>query len=236
MQLYGGRQGRGEIPSPYDDTMHLTPGSPHPAFRVTMAATYDAVAAHREEIGEAAWRWPIAERFLERMCREGRRTLLEIGAGVGYTSRWFADRGIAVVATDLSPAQVQRCRTKGLEAHVRDMYDLGFAPGSFDALWAMNCIHHVPDADLPAVLGEMASVLSPGGLAYLGVWGGLDEEGVDEDDFYLPPRFFSFRSDAALLGMVGEVFDVESFDTFLPGDEPDDDGLHMQSIVARAPA
>ncbi len=201
-----------------------------------MASTYDAVAGHREQMGEAAWRWPLAERFLAAMRAEGKRTLLEIGAGVGYTSRWFADRGVAVVATDLSPAQVDRCRDKGLEAHVRDMYHLGFPPETFDALWSMNCIHHVPDADLAAVLGGMASVLVPGGLVYLGVWGGVDREGVDEEDFYLPPRFFSFRSDATLVRMVEEVFDVESFETFLPDDEPDEDGLHMQSIVARARA
>ena len=44
----------------------------------------------------------------------------------------LADSGLAVVATDLSPAQVDRCREKGLEAHVRDMYDLGFPDESFD--------------------------------------------------------------------------------------------------------
>jgi SAM-dependent methyltransferase len=201
---------------------------------MTMASTYDAVADHREEMGEAAWRWPLAERFLDIMRSEARTSLLEIGAGVGYTSRWFADRGVAVVATDLSPVQVGLCRAKGVEAYARDMYDLGFAPGSFDALWAMNCIHHVPDADLPVVLGGMASVLAPGGLGYLGVWGGDDREGMYEDDFYAPARFFSFRSDAALVRMVEEVFDVESFETFLPDDEQDEDGLHMQSLVIRA--
>lgn len=199
-----------------------------------MAATYDAVADHREQMGEAAWRWPLAERFLAMMRAEGRHTLLEVGAGVGYTSRWFADRGLRVVATDLSPEQVERCRAKGLEAHVGDMYDLGLPPGSFDAFWAMNCIHHVPAADLPEVLREMASVLVPGGLGYIGVWGGDDREGVPEDDFYLPPRFFAFRSDDSLLRAVGEVFTVESFDTFVPDDEPDEDGLHMQSLVVRA--
>jgi SAM-dependent methyltransferase len=200
-----------------------------------MAATYDAVAGHRDEMGEADWRWPIAERFLVAMRAEERTTLLEIGAGVGYTSRWFADRGIAVVATDLSPVQVELCRAKGLNAHVRDMYDLDFARASFHALWAMNCIHHVPDADLSDVLRKMASVLVPGGLCYLGVWGGEDREGLPEDDFYDPPRFFSFRSDERLLRVVGDVFTVESFDAFLPEGEPGNDGLHMQSLVVRAP-
>ncbi|NQV06071.1 class I SAM-dependent methyltransferase, partial [bacterium] len=142
-----------------------------------MAETYDGVAAVREERGEDAWRWPIAERFLEKMRADGKTRVFEIGAGVGYTSRWFADHGLYVVATDLSPAQVELCRAKGLDAHVRDMYELGFPADSFDAAWAMNCVHHIPNADFPRVLQGIADVLVPGGLFYVGVWGGVDDEG-----------------------------------------------------------
>lgn len=214
--------------------MDLTPGPPPAIFRTTMAETYDGVAAVREERGEDAWRWPIAERFLEKMRAEGKTRIFEIGAGVGYTSRWFADHGLYVVATDLSPAQVELCRAKGLDAHVRDMYELGFPADSFDAAWAMNCVHHIPNADFPGVLQGIADVLVPGGLFYVGVWGGVDDEGVAEDDFYLPARFFSLRSDETLRAFFEQLFTVELFEVFSPGDEPDPDGLHMQSFVLRA--
>ena len=211
--------------------MDIVPSPPPSDFRASIARTYDNVAHDREEMGEAGWRWPIAERFLARMRSEQLISLVEVGAGVGFTSRWFADQGIEVVATDLSPAQVALCRAKGLEAHTRDMYDLGFPAGRFDSLWAMNCVHHVPTADLPAVLKGFARVVRPGGLAYIGVWGGVDREGMPADDFYLPPRFFSFRSDETLRAMLEAAFDVETFETFTP--KQDDDGLHMQSCVAR---
>lgn len=209
--------------------MKLVPSSPPPGFRESIAATYDAVAAQREEMGEAAWRWPIAEQFLGMLRERGLTRILEIGAGVGFTSRWFADRGIDVVATDLSPEQVALCRAKGLEAQVRDMYRLDFPEESFGAVWMMNCIHHVPPGDVAEVLAGVAAVVQPGGLVYLGVWGGVDEEGMPEDDFYQPPRYFCFRSDDTLRRVVGEEFDVLSFDTFTP--EEGDDRLHMQSLV-----
>ncbi|WKZ81801.1 MAG: class I SAM-dependent methyltransferase [Acidimicrobiia bacterium] len=209
--------------------MKLVPSPPPPGFRESIAATYDAVAAQREEMGEASWRWPIAEQFLGMLRERGLSRMLEIGAGVGFTSRWFADRGIDVVATDLSPGQVALCRGKGLEAHVRDMYRLDFPDESFGAVWMMNCIHHVPPGDLAGVLAGVAAVVQPGGLVYLGVWGGVDEEGMPEDDFYQPPRYFCFRSDDTLLRVVGEEFDIISFDTFFP--EEGDDHLHMQSLV-----
>lgn len=215
--------------------MKLTPAPPPPDFRTSLAVSYDAVADRREEMGEADWRWPIAERFLDLMRLEGKTRLVEIGAGVGYTARWFADRGIDVVATDLSPAQVELCRAKGLEAHVRDMYDLDLPAASFDAAWAMNCIHHVPTPDLADVLEGIREILAPGGLLYLGVWGGRDMEGMYDDDFYPPPRFFAIRSDEALRSALAQVFTVVEFATFLPDHERDDDGLHMQSAVLRAP-
>jgi SAM-dependent methyltransferase len=216
--------------------MKLTRTSPPPGFMNSLATSYDAAAQQREQMGEADWRWPIASRFRSMMRAEGKQRLLEIGAGVGFTSQWFADRGADVVATDLSPAQVELCRAKGLEAHVRDMFDLGFPVASFDAVWAMNCVHHVPSDAFGSVLGGIRDVLAPGGLFYLGVWGGYDAEGMYDDDFYPPPRFFCLRSDETLRRDVGAVFVVESFDTFVPeAHEDDGDVRHMQSLVLRRP-
>ena len=214
--------------------MKLIPGPPPDAFRESIATTYSNVAQQREEMGEADWRWPIAERVLSLLRAEGKQQLLEIGAGVGFTSRWFADRGLDVTATDLSPAQVELIRAKGLEARVADFYDLGFTPERFDAAWAMNCIHHVAAADLHDVLTGVRKVLRPGGLWYLGVWGGADEEGMYEDDFYQPARFLSMRSDETMRSAVEAVFTVEWFETFVPEEHRDDaDDRHMQSMLLR---
>ena len=51
--------------------MKLIPGPPPEAFRESIAATYSNVAHQREEMGEAEWRWPIAERVLEILRAEG---------------------------------------------------------------------------------------------------------------------------------------------------------------------
>ena len=213
--------------------MDLLPGPPPASFRDSMAVTYDNVAAQRDEMGEADWRWPLAERFLTQLQDEDKSRLLEIGAGVGYTSLWFAERGLDVVATDLAPAQVEIARAKGLDAHVRDMFDLRFPAESFDAAWAMNCIHHIPSADLPGVLAGIAGVLRPNGLFYVAVWGGRDIEGMYENDFYQPARFFAIRSDESLRAALETAFVVESFEAFLPDEQKDDDGLHMQSFLLR---
>jgi SAM-dependent methyltransferase len=61
--------------------------------------------------------------------------------------------------------------------------------GSFDAVYALNCLLHVPSPDLPSVLAAIEEVLVPGGLLYVGTWGGVDEEGSIRDDHHPVPAF-----------------------------------------------
>ena len=143
--------------------------------------------------------------------RPGAR-LLEIGAGTGQDSVYFQQEGFAVVAADLSPVMVERCRAKGIEAHVMDFLRLDVPAGSFDAVYTMNSLLHVPNDDLPAVLAAVRTVLRPGGLFYAGVYGGTESaEGPIDGDEHVPPRFFSWRKDEELLAFAAACFDVVDF-------------------------
>ncbi len=200
-----------------------------PADRLAdLVAAYDAYAPDREEMGEPDWRDDIRADFAARLPAGA--AVLEVGAGVGYTARWFADEGFDVTATDLSPANVALCRSKGVRAEVRDMADLGFAGESFDGVWAASCLMHVPDAELPGVLQEIARVLIPGGWFWAGTWGGADDEGVWEEDWYRPKRFYSIRADDRMRALYEPDFEVLSFTTLDP--RPDLQ-WHYQSALLR---
>jgi SAM-dependent methyltransferase len=124
---------------------------------------------------------------------------------------------------------VRLCREKGLKAEVRSFDALGFADGSFDAVFALNCLLHVPKAELPGVLKEIRRVLKPDGLFYMGVYGGPDSEGVWENDSYVPKRFFAMYSDENLQKAVSGTFDIVYFNT-----EPLREGNpHFQSLVLK---
>lgn len=201
-----------------------------PAWFDDLIATYDAHAEEREAKGEPEWRNPVREAFVARVPAAGR--ILEIGAGVGYSSRWFADRGFDVLATDLSAANVAKCRAKGVEAVVRDMRDLDLPAESFDGVWAASCLLHIADADLPGVLDGIAAVMRPGGWFWAGTWGGSDREGVWEQDWYEPKRFYSNRSDDRIRRFYEGTFVVESFEVIDP--EPDIE-WHYQMALMRKP-
>jgi SAM-dependent methyltransferase len=170
------------------------------------------------------------QRFLSLLEEEGKRRLLEIGAGTGVHSKFFQDNGVEVTSTDLSPRNVELCREKGLTAHVMDFLNLDFPECTFDAVYALNCLIHVPQGDLPQILETIRALLKVGGLLYLGAYGGEEREGVWSEDHYLPRRFFSFLSDEQITDVTTRFFELVAFRRILLDDEPD---LHFQSLVLR---
>ena len=178
-----------------------------------LRTAYDRGAAQREALAKPSWKLAERQSFLDRLLATGASRLLEVGAGSGQDSAFFAAAGLAVVATDLSPAMVEYCRAKGLDARVADVMSLDFPPASFDAIYTTNCLLHVPDASLPAALTTLAGLLRPGGLMYLGVWGGADWEGEVDDDDHVPKRFFAWRTDAQIQEHAARDFEILDFHT-----------------------
>ncbi len=117
--------------------------------------------------------WETAERdaFLELLQQEQNTSLLELGAATGSDAAFFQAHGFDVVCVDLSPQMVDRCRARGLVAHVMDVADLHFPADSFGAVYAMNCLVHVPKSQLRGVLARVSRVIKPDGLFYVGLYG-----------------------------------------------------------------
>ena len=94
----------------------------------------------------------------------------------------------------------------------------------------MNCLLHVPRADLADVLLVVRSVVQPGGLVYIGQYGGVARDGELDGDHYEPKRFFSSLTDEDLVAAGSEHYRIESFRTV---DLGADDGMHFQSLLLR---
>jgi len=191
---------------------------------------YDGVVDRRAATPLEPWKLPERAAFLEILVREDRHSLLEIGAGTGVHGRFFADAVFDVVCTDLSPAMVEYCRGQGLTAVQQDFLHLDLGR-QFDAVFAMNCLLHVPREDLPAVLARIRTTLVAGGVFFLGQYGGIDRDGPFADDPYESKRYFSLLPDDTLLAIVREHFTIELFRAV---DSNSDDGEHFQSLVLRA--
>lgn len=204
-------------------------------LRTGLRESYGRKARERDSAAVKPWKAEERQRFLALLRDEGRSTLLELGAGPGKDGEFFRDHGLDVVCTDLSPEMVALCESKGLTARVMDLSDLDFPPDTFDAVYALNSLLHLPDRELPAALRGVRTVLGPGGLFYLGVYGGVDHEGVWEDDPYEPKRFFSFRTDGRMREIVAGQFEVLSFRRITLDGRAGGrtEGLHFQSMILR---
>jgi len=172
----------------------------------------------------------VRNEFLAALHQTGSQNLLEIGSGPGRDGLFFQENGLHVTCIDLSPVMVELCREKGLHAEVMDARKLDFPESSFDAIYCMNSLLHISRSELPDILLQMDRLLKPDGLVYIGVYGGVDQEGIWEDDYYTPKRFFSFYSDENIQKVVGQVFDIQSFEQILP--EPDAKRI-FQSLLAK---
>lgn len=196
-----------------------------------LIASYNNHAEERNHMQAADWKVRERGQFLDMLKQRKAATLLEIGSGPGRDSLFFSQEGLDVTCTDQSPEMVRLCREKGLKAEVRSFDALGFPARSFDAVFGLNCLLHVPKDELRRSLEEIRRVLKPDGLFYMGVYGGPDSEGVWEKDSYEPKRFFAMYSDENLLKAVGGTFEIVYFNTESMGEG----NPHFQSLVLRVP-
>jgi SAM-dependent methyltransferase len=163
-------------------------------------------------MADQPWKQSERERFSESLRAAGLNSVLEIGAGHGVSGRYLAGEGFDLTCIDLSPELVEECRRAGLRAQVMDFSNLVFPLGSFDAAFGMNCLLHVPRAELPAVLRSVRRVLRPGGLFYWGQYTlGEPLEGIYDEDSYEPKRFFAFLTDDEITAAACEEFELVDF-------------------------
>jgi len=199
-------------------------------LRDNLRNTYDKYAQQRETHTMPDWKIELRSKFLSLLQKEQKKTLLEIGAGTGRDSKFLQEQGMDVVCIDLSPAMTALCKQKGLTAYLMDMADIRLPASSFDAVYSMNSLLHLPKAEFPVVLRGIDVLLKTDGVVFIGMYGGREHEGIWDNDSYEPKRFFSFFTDEHLQEEVKKVFDIISFESIRP--EPDDD-LGFQSLILR---
>lgn len=181
------------------------------SIKSTLAESYNNNAHLREGNNIVSWKENELLRALDYIKLEDNIRFLDLGAGSGIYGEYFSKQGINVTCIDLSFELVSQCVDRGLHARMMDFYDLQFEDNSFEFVWSMNSLLHVPKDSLSKVLEEVHRVLKKDGFFYMGLYGGENFEGIYENDSYEPKRFFSFYTDEALIETVGKLFVVKEF-------------------------
>jgi SAM-dependent methyltransferase len=141
----------------------------------SVAPTYDGPQGNNELIHRMREIvWDRIEQLLD-----GPSTLLDIGCGTGIDAQHFAESGHHVVATDWSPAMVERAAARHVQGTgsitaarvgAQELSLLQQAPGSIDLSYSnfgpLNCV-----PDLAATARDLAALTRPGGHAVFTVIG-----------------------------------------------------------------
>lgn len=102
--------------------------------------------------------------------------ILDVGANTCWASGMFAERGMDVVALDISEHEMQGLRTAEWWFESKDVYfervlSVMFAPAlateSFDAVFCSEVLHHNHPSNLRRTLRELARILKPGGKLFV---------------------------------------------------------------------
>lgn len=131
---------------------------------------HDATSAHFDEMASFFKRIlkPVLPsihpnaRILDLGCGQG---LLVYALGIGgYTS---------VEGVDISPQQIDVAKEKGLNCRLvqRDFTRVlaATSPGSYDVIFLMDVLEHVPRGEQPALVDDLSRLLVPGGKLILSV-------------------------------------------------------------------
>ncbi|HSW90550.1 MAG TPA: methyltransferase domain-containing protein [Candidatus Saccharimonadales bacterium] len=170
----------------------------------------------------------FAETSIAYFPQQGR--VLDLGAGLGQDSRFFAEKGYDVVSTDLENGTLEEqfadlpseLKNKLSTARVDLREELPFGNGSFDVVYAHLSLHYFDYETTVRLIGEIQRVLRPGGVIAFFVNSTSDPEYASgtkiENDFFqvgdATKRYFSIETtreftkyiDTTLLDDKGETY------------------------------
>lgn len=148
---------------------------------------------------------PEFEEFLSLLSG---KKILDLGCGSGDHAVYFVEKGLDVTCVDLSEEMIKLCKEKSLNAYVEDLENLPFEKESFDGIWAVTSLLHIPKVNLSKVCKNLHSLLKKDGILFVTVKEGEGEEYIDD-------RFFAYWKEDEFLKEFTNFTFIKSYkDTF----------------------
>ncbi len=128
-----------------------------------------------ETADESFWLDPSDESyyFCEKWKKQGSRSILDLGCGLGRHSLLFARNGFKVTAVDISEYAIKKLREAEkrenviITSKVCDMLELPYRENSFDCIFSYNAVSHTDTMGFKRILDKIKKILKPDGEIFL---------------------------------------------------------------------
>jgi len=154
-----------------------------------------------------------ADLFLSRIGEEGK--ILDVGCGPGRDAIYFRSKGYFVSGIDLVPEFIELAQANSPwgNFYVMDMRRMEFDNSSFDGLWSMASILHVPKEEHESTMREYARVLKPRGIMFLSTMEGYCESILSGPKYGKGSKHFFPSGEQELRDLVTSVgFEIDQFE------------------------
>ena len=128
-----------------------------------------------ESADNTIWLEPCEESYFycENWKKQGKRSVLDLGCGLGRHALLFAKNGFKVTAADISEYAVKKLREAEkrenviITSNVCDMLNLPYRENSFDCIFSYNAISHTDTEGFHRILNKIKEIMKPDGEIFL---------------------------------------------------------------------
>ncbi|SEE31928.1 Methyltransferase domain-containing protein [Arthrobacter alpinus] len=169
------------------------------------ASEYTAILGTVDDMHE------LDRKRIGQWAQQIRGRIIDAGCGPGHWTDFLHQRGADISGVDLVPEFIEsaRLRFPDVSFRVSSLRTLDEADGSLNGVLAWYSLIHLPPAELPSVLSELARVLSPQGHLLVGFFDGEPAEPFDHA--VAPAYYWSVDQMSSLVHAAGfAVIDTEA--------------------------
>ena len=169
------------------------------------AAAYTTLFGSLDDLHE------LDRQCIQRWAEQVTGRVIDAGCGPGQWTDFLHGQGVDITGIDLVPDFINsaRIRFPGVPFQLSSLRSLDIADGELGAVLAWYSLIHIPPAELPHVLRELARVLSASGRLLIAFFAGESMEPFDHAVttayYWSVPQLTSLLQDAGF-----DVLDVET--------------------------
>lgn len=130
--------------------------------------------------------------------------ILDIGCGSGRDAEYFVSKDLDVIGIDLSDRFIEISKAKVPNAQFikMDMRNINFPVNSFDGIWSMASLLHIPKLEIKDTIIKFREVLKTNGIVYISVKLGEGEKFVKRDRYKGLEKFFAFYTESEISDLL----------------------------------